>query len=319
MDNKTLLDIMLRGGNISQEQRGDIEEKILSSAPDSPVGEDMIEQLWNECSSEAVSRADIAGLKRLHRSINARSRRRTVFAAAAAFCAAVAVAFTIFRIFPAQERVMSGTTIIAAEGSRGCYTLPDGTMVHLNGGSSLSFDDSFNTSDRKVSVSGSAFFDVAKNPEKPFVLSLNNLTLTVLGTSFNVVNNPGLGLEEVVLRSGSVDVETQGRHMLMSPGDKVACGGDGQMVKSSVDASQLCRWWEDCLIFDNAPLSDIIAGLELRFQVKIRNNSSVPPDTRLSMTVTKESLNDVMSVLAMLLPVNYQAYDNTVLIINNKI
>lgn len=315
MDNKTLLDIVFHGKGLSRGQRREIEEEMMASGAGSPMEESMFEDLWNECGDASVSRADIKGMRRLHREIS--GHRHNGWAIAFAAVASVAVIFfTSYLTFSALHDDAKEITVITAQGSRGTYTMPDGTVVRLNGGSSLTFDESFNRTDRKARISGSAFFDVARNPDKPFVLSLNNVSLKVLGTSFTVVNSPGSGREEVVLRSGSVQVEAQGQSLMMEPGDMISYSDDGRIVKTDVNASQLCRWWEDCLVFDNAPLDEIISSLGLRFQMDIRNHSSVSSGTRLSMTVANESLDDVMSMLSMLLPVKYQIYDNSVLITN---
>lgn len=290
-----------------------IKDDVFEASADTPMGDMMMADLWNQCAGTPVGRSDIQGLDRLHRSIHRAASRKKhgAFVRFALIAVASVAALAVIFNSPKTE-----TKVVTAQGARGSYTMPDGTVVHLNGGSTLAFDDSFNDRERKASISGSAYFDVAKNPDKPFILSLDNINLKVLGTSFTVVNDSALGKEEVILRSGSVDAESRGKHVLMTPGDRISYGSGGLVAESGVNASQLCRWWEDCLIFDNVPLPEVLSSLELRYQVEIRDRSHISPDTRLSMTVTDESLNDVMSMLAMLLPVRYQLYDKTILITN---
>lgn len=315
MNNKALLDIVFHGKGLSDGQFSEVKEEILTSMSESPMGESMLEELWNECEGTPVSRADIKGLKRLHR--NLKRQKPAGLAIAAAIVAAVAVTFfATFLTFQHFSQDYKETTIIAARGSRGVYTLPDGTVVHLNGGSSLTFNDSFNQQDRRAEICGSAFFDVAKDQEKPFILEMNNMRLTVLGTSFTVINEPSLGKEEIILRSGSVEVESQDQHIIMSPGEKIALNTRGEMEKYAVNASQMCKWWEDCMIFDNATLTDVLSCMEIRYQMDIMNNSSLPSDTRLSMTITDESVNDIMAMLSMMLPIRYSIFENSILINN---
>lgn len=85
--------------------------------------------------------------------------------------------------------------------------LPDGTQAWLNPGTELVFDSSFNTDERNVSLSGEAYFDVAHNPECPFIVTTESFRIKVLGTVFNVRNFPGDTSPEVSLAQGSVAMQ----------------------------------------------------------------------------------------------------------------
>lgn len=85
--------------------------------------------------------------------------------------------------------------------------LPDGTQAWLNPGTELTFGRSFNTDDRNVSLSGEAYFDVAHNPDCPFIVTTESFRIKVLGTVFNVRNFPGDARPEVSLAQGSVAMQ----------------------------------------------------------------------------------------------------------------
>ena len=85
--------------------------------------------------------------------------------------------------------------------------LPDGTQAWLNPGTELTFGHSFNTDDRNVSLSGEAYFDVAHNPDCPFIVTTESFRIKVLGTVFNVRNFPGDARPEVSLAQGSVAMQ----------------------------------------------------------------------------------------------------------------
>ena len=85
--------------------------------------------------------------------------------------------------------------------------LPDGTQAWLNPGTELAFDSTFNADERNVSLSGEAYFDVAHNPECPFIVTTESFRIKVLGTVFNVRNFPGDTSPEVSLAQGSVALQ----------------------------------------------------------------------------------------------------------------
>lgn len=98
---------------------------------------------------------------------------------------------------------------IVADAAMVAETLPDGSVVHLNVGSRLHYDKKkFNVKNREVWLVGEAFFEVTKNPEKPFLVHGDEITTTVKGTSFNVKAYPGTQTNVVSVRDGRVEVST---------------------------------------------------------------------------------------------------------------
>ena len=91
-------------------------------------------------------------------------------------------------------------------GTRTKLLLPDGSSVWLNSGSRLTYDSSYGNSLREVTLTGEAFFDVAKNKQKPFIIHTGNINIRVLGTSFNVKSYPGDKTIETSLIQGKIEV-----------------------------------------------------------------------------------------------------------------
>jgi len=98
-------------------------------------------------------------------------------------------------------------------------TLPDGSVITLNKYSGISYPAGFKGSVRNVQLSGEAFFNVKHDQSKPFVIKVNDLLVTVLGTSFNIKNSGNK--TEVIVESGVVGVTKQGRSIMLYPGEKV--------------------------------------------------------------------------------------------------
>jgi ferric-dicitrate binding protein FerR (iron transport regulator) len=104
--------------------------------------------------------------------------------------------------------------VIAQKGSRTRAILPDGSTVWLNAGSSISYGKTFNDTIREVTLYGEAYFDVVKQPDRPFIVHAGDINIKVLGTSFNVKSYPDDGLVETTLIKGLVQI--------IQPGNKPA-------------------------------------------------------------------------------------------------
>jgi transmembrane sensor len=119
--------------------------------------------------------------------------------------------------------------INTAEGSRTHLTLPDGTRVWLNAGSRLTYGKSYNTATREVNLTGEAFFDVARNSQKPFLIHAARIDIQVLGTSFNVKSYPTDRTTEATLIRGSIEVSIKDRpreRIILRPNEKLVIAND---------------------------------------------------------------------------------------------
>lgn len=96
--------------------------------------------------------------------------------------------------------------IKVAYGSKTTIELPDSSVVVLNSGSTLSYPDKFETESRTVILNGEAFFEVKKNSHRPFYVKTKDVTIRVLGTTFNVKSYPDENTSETTLVSGSVEI-----------------------------------------------------------------------------------------------------------------
>ena len=115
--------------------------------------------------------------------------------------------------------------IEAKNGSRSRSLLPDGTTVWLNAGSKLSYDDDFTGATREVRLEGEAFFDVVKQPDRPFIVHTSGIDIKVLGTAFNVKSYPEDKTVETTLYRGLVRVfretESEKKAIQLKPNEKL--------------------------------------------------------------------------------------------------
>lgn len=229
---------------------------------------------------------------------------------AATFCLLLTVgAFVLGRLAVGQD---SETVLLAAEGSIGRHTLPDGTRLWLNGGSTVTYADNFDSSDeRRVTINGEAYFEVTHNPRRPFIVEMTSMDVKVLGTSFSARSCPGSAKDEVVLLSGKVEVESDRLQntMTLRPDQKLSLDRESNKVLvEPANARAYCRWIQPTTTFDNEPLSDILILLSRRYGLELHADDPLLTDARLSITINaSQSLDEVTSIIEHLLPVKIVA------------
>ena len=166
----------------------------------------------------------------------------------------------------------SNNEIYAPAGQRACVTLNDGTIVWLNACSRLTYPSRFKGGQRKVTLVGEAFFDVAKNPSKPFIVSAGALDIRALGTKFNVFCHPKSGYICTSLLEGSVavyepDKEKQG--VVLKP-ENQACYQGGKIQVKRIGDLEDFSWKEGIYSFHREPLGTIVQKLGLYFDTSIQ-------------------------------------------------
>ncbi len=150
-------------------------------------------------------------------------------------------------------------TISIPRGGEYKLVLADGTTVWLNSDSDIRFPVTFSGDKRQVELRGEAYFEVAKNVEKPFIVKINDYDIRVTGTQFNVRNYPGERVATTLVE-GSVQLERGKDVQKMYPGQQ-ALLIDGQLVMKEVDMMDAIGWREGTFSFKEVRLEDIINEL----------------------------------------------------------
>lgn len=153
--------------------------------------------------------------------------------------------------------------------------LSDGTRVWLDAESSIRFPETFGAQ-RKVEVTGQAFFEVAKNPGKPFIVETPNQTIKVLGTSFNVAAYPGENTVTTLVE-GSVRVVKGSDSLLLTPGQQVA--DDGALRKAPADIELSTAWKNGLTAFHKATIQTIMRQVQRWYDVDVEYKGQLPERT----------------------------------------
>lgn len=161
-------------------------------------------------------------------------------------------------------------------GQKASFYLPDGSYVSLNSGSEIYFFECVESSTRQLMLKGEAFFDIKRNPSKPFIVKTTDLTASVLGTSFNVKAYPEEANSELALVTGSVKVsDPSNDSRLLTPNQMVVYREDNEsMHVTSFDLEAITGWKDNVLQFDQVGLKEMLVILERWYGVEISLSDS---------------------------------------------
>lgn len=148
------------------------------------------------------------------------------------------------------------------------FTLPDGSHVWLNADSKISFSSQFIGKTRKILLEGEAYFEVAKDKNKPFIVAVNNQQIKVLGTHFNVSGYKDQVWTVTTLLEGSVQVDTKLDSKTLKPGQQSVGDVRGLSVKE-VDPTEAIDWKNGLFVFANEPLESIMQKISRWYNVDV--------------------------------------------------
>jgi ferric-dicitrate binding protein FerR (iron transport regulator) len=193
------------------------------------------------------------------------SRRRWLSIAAAAAVFIAAGLWWIMQDFGEQEMMAFSTSM----GEKKSVTLKDGTVAYLNENSRLLYPVSFDNSTRTVEFSGEAYFEVAKNPSKPFIIETTDVKVEVLGTAFNLRAYPNEAKKDVLVAEGKVRfsaVDSGQSVELIANQEGVFNRGNVEKIENS--KSNAYAWKSGVLSYKDTRLEDVLNDLERVFNVK---------------------------------------------------
>lgn len=202
--------------------------------------------------------------------------------------------------------------ITSKQGTVSQLSLSDGTKVWLNSGSTLQFPLSFTGRNRKVKLTGEAYFEIAKNENQPFILNANELNVEVLGTSFNAVSYDNETVSEVVLVTGKVKLFANAGNRVkqcgsMHPGQRMIFTRKTQDVTyEQVDVEKYIAWRKGELLFRNDPMNEVVKRLSRWYNVEIYVKDREINEYIYNATFSDETLSQVLNMLKISAPIDYR-------------
>lgn len=213
-------------------------------------------------------------------------------------------------------------TIKIPYGKKFRLQLSDGTLVHLNAGTTLRYPVKFIAGEnRQVFLDGEAFFDVAKDKKHPFIVNADALNVRVLGTHFNISNYPEDAATDVVLVEGSVGMYRSNeefdadKNTILKPGFKGSFNRENTLISTKAVITDIyTSWINGGLTFRNMTFKNIITKLERRYNVTIINKNEKLANEKFNASFSDESIEKVMSYFNDIHGINYTIKNNQILI-----
>jgi ferric-dicitrate binding protein FerR (iron transport regulator) len=211
--------------------------------------------------------------------------------------------------------VVDSLEIVAPIGSRTVVDLTDGTKIYLNYGSSIKYPQQFVGNTREVILKGEGYFEVAHNPQKPFIVKTQNMDIKALGTKFNVLAYPEDGFVATTLIEGKVVLEKntekeEGIGTLV-PGQHVKYYvNTGKIISAKGNTDLYISWKDGKLVFQNQPLEEVALRLSRMFNVDIEISNEIKHFTY-TVTFIDEPLHQILDLMTIATPVSYKSIPRT--------
>lgn len=243
----------------------------------------------------------------VNQNINKQSSKKKLYlkiAASVIFFVVVSLTIFYFNEFGANPKM---ETVVTGNGQHQELQLKDGTSLVLNANSSLSYPSFFEGNSREVFLEGEAFFNVTKNPEKPFIIHTGSVKTTVLGTSFNVRTIEDQDVEVTVV-SGKVNVScNMGANVNLLSEDRVIFDlNRGAYSIDKVDSKNYLIWMERRLDFDKITFSEAMETIERVYNVEIEIVNTASDDCVIRTKYIGKSLTDVLNGMKLLVNFDFR-------------
>jgi ferric-dicitrate binding protein FerR (iron transport regulator) len=189
-------------------------------------------------------------------------------------------------------------TLSTPTGGQYNIVLADGTKVFLNAVSSIKYPTQFNGNQRVVELEGEAYFEVAKNRNKPFIVKSGNQAIEVLGTHFNVHAYDNEAVVKTTLLEGRVEVTHKNQKAILKPGQQANVSDNFNKISvREVDTEAAIAWKNGRFKFDNADLETVMKQLERWYGIKVEYRGDVSDVRFNGGTFRNKNLSEVLKVL----------------------
>ena len=305
MDKYSLLEKFFSGQ--STEEENNVLSKIFKDG-----GEDIFDEYCRRKWAENDCRIPTSVKARIRQSLFTKMPRvkwRHVIASASAVLAAAVILFMcMLWSRPSENAAPEIFEIVAERGQKSSVTLPDGSRVMINSASTISYTSDYNVKERNVFLSGEAYFDVASNADIPFVVHADKVSVTALGTEFNVKAYAEDPYVVTTLVEGGVRTEAGTQYELLTRAQEASYNKEADVLLAYdvKDISRAVPWIRNELLFENESLADIAVTLERMYNVTIVFEDEAAKGYSYTGLIRNNSLQNVLELISSTSPVGYK-------------
>lgn len=201
-----------------------------------------------------------------------------------------------------QDSIAAGMTpsdnrLSTARGRQYRIVLPDGTKVWLNAASELRFPSAFTGHERRVKLDGEAYFEVAKNPQHPFIVMTDRADVTVLGTHFAMAAYKDENKCTTTLSEGSVSVASLHSKAVIHPGQQASINKSGLIQVQSVDTTEAVAWVHGMLSLDVQDVPTLMRQIARWYDVDVHYKGTLPTINIIGMINRNVYLSELLQAL----------------------
>ncbi|NGM66256.1 FecR family protein [Sphingobacterium sp. SGR-19] len=197
--------------------------------------------------------------------------------------------------------------LITPKGGQYIIHLPDGSKVSLNSESTLSFPTSFEGDERKVVLQGEAYFEVAKNADKPFIVSMPTMEIEVLGTTFNVKGYQDEEDITTTLVEGSVKVKAENKEALLKPGQSAILNkASGVMHTKKADLTVETAWTKGYFMFNNENIKSVMNQLSRWYDCQVIYQGSMKDILYSGRILRRSDITEILNMLEQIGTVKFE-------------
>ncbi|WP_300702610.1 FecR family protein [Bacteroides sp.] len=275
---------------------------------------------WNTLEQRDETETSEA-LTRVNRRINYSRTRQFAFRKKIARVAAVLI--PLFMLAGGYLYYTSTTRslieVYAAYGEKKHLILPDSSEIWLNAGTTFKYPETFTGEERLVYLDGEAYFSVKKDASRPFIVKASQMSVTVLGTRFNVKAYPDDERITTTLSSGKVEINVPSQSPeILSPNEQLTYNKKTSHISvAEIPAADTDSWVTGKLIFTNTSLTEIQQTLKRRYNVTFSNHTSLNGNARYTVRfLQNENLEQVLNVLGDIVGIDYRKNGTHIELIN---
>jgi transmembrane sensor len=202
-----------------------------------------------------------------------------------------------YKTTAAQSSIISYNTITTPNGGQFQLVLADGTKVWLNAASSLKFPTAFTGKERVVELTGEAYFEVAKNKDKPFNVKTATQTVQVLGTHFNINAYSNESTVNTTLLEGSVKVHSAIGDVQIKPGQQAVLTNSGFAIKDDQDLDEVVAWKSGMFQFNEADIQTIMRQIARWYDIDVEFKGTMPAYTYHGKISRNSNASQVLKIL----------------------
>ncbi len=227
----------------------------------------------------------------------------------------------IYQSFFKEEKLLS-QVIQVPFGAKSTVTLPDGTEIILNAGSKLSYDARFGDNARSVFLDGEAYFNVAKDKKKPFLVKTTNVTVKAYGTIFNVKCYKGENIIETTLIEGSIGVQLNNKkgnkEYMLQPREQLIYhyGKDKNsnrlIIAKNTNTQLYTSWINDKIQVRSISLKELIVKLQRKYNVTIHIEDKDLENLKFTGILENETIEQILQALELSASIQYEIDDREI-------